>query len=281
MSSVSPVRTGASTPPARLGTLEVRLARTAAEVRSAQELRFSVFRPQIDEAENGGQNLAQYDADRFDADCDHLLVIDHAEPQSKVVATSRLMPRHTAEQGDGFYSATEFEISALLARHATANFLELGRCCVLRQYRNTRAVELLWRGTWAHVLRNHFNVMIGCASFEGTDPNRLALSLSYLHHFARAPEPWRAAALPQCYVELNRVPKSAIDARRAFALLPPLIKGYLRLGAYVGDGAVIDHEFDTIDVLIVLPVDAIKCRYINHFGNANRRATELLPGDGA
>ena len=99
------------------------------------------------------------------------------------------------------------------------------------------------------------------------------LPLSFLHHYARAPEAWRAAALPRRYVELNRIPKSAVDPKAALQSLPPLIKGYLRLGAFIGDGAVIDHQFGTTDVLIVMPVSAINARYIEHFGvDASRHA---------
>ena len=114
--------------------------------------------------------------------------------------------------------------------------------------------------------------MFGCASLDGTDPKQLALPLSFLHHYACAPEPWRATALPERYVEMNRMSKEAIDPKAALRALPPLIKGYLRLGAYIGDGAVIDYEFGTTDVLIVLPVSAIKQRYLEHFDLSRRAA---------
>jgi putative hemolysin len=144
---------------------------------------------------------------------------------------------------------------------------------VLPPYRNRRTVELLWHGIWTYVLRHQHDVMIGCASLPGTDPDRQALALSFLHHFARAPQPWAAGALPHRRVEMNRMAKEAIDAKAALRELPPIIKGYLRLGAHVGDGAVIDYQFGTIDVLIVLPVSAISARYLGHFGpDAGRHA---------
>jgi putative hemolysin len=115
--------------------------------------------------------------------------------------------------------------------------------------------------------------MIGCASFDGTDPDRLALPLSFLHHFARAPLDWCASALPHRRVGMNRMAKASIDPKAALRELPPLIKGYLRLGAFIGDGAVIDHQFGTTDVLMILPVSAISARYIEHFGaDATRHA---------
>ncbi len=266
-------------PLGRLGALEVRLAGKATEVRRAQRLRYQVFYQERSAIADAAALLARRDVDAFDPICDHLLVVDHAAVEwnawrkPAVVGTYRLLRQEVAERHGGFYTASEFDIAGLLARHAGARFLELGRSCVLPAYRNKRTVELLWHGIWAYVLRHRLDVMIGCASLDGTDPDRLAAALSFLHHFAAAPEPWRARAVPQRYVDMNRMPKDAIDPKAALKDLPPLIKGYLRLGATVGDGAVIDHQFGTTDVLIVLPIAAIDARYIDHFGpSANRHA---------
>ena len=254
-----------------LGSLEVRLAQSAAEVRRAQKLRYRVFYNEGAALADAATMLARRDVDAFDPLCDHLLVIDHAaqirrlRKTPSVVGTYRLLRQEVAEPYGGFYSASEFDIRGLIARHAKMKFLELGRSCVLAPYRNKRTLELLWHGIAAYVTRTQPDVMIGCASLDGTDPNRLKLPLSFLHHFASAPEPWQTKALPQRYVEMNRMPKDEIDPKAALRVLPPLIKGYLRLGAYIGEGAVIDYQFGTTDVLIVLPVEAIKQRYISHF----------------
>src|SRR5664279_755961 len=261
----------------RIGSLEVRLAQTAAEVRQAQKLRYRVFYQEGSAIPNPGRLFARRDVDAYDAICDHLLVLDHGAGvghhgnRPAVVGTYRLLRQPLAEDYGGFYTAGEFEIGELIARHANLQFLELGRSCVLAPYRNKRTVELLWHGIHAYVLQNRCDVMIGCASLDGTEPKQLALPLSFLHHYARAPEAWRARALPARYVEMNRMSKETIDPKAALRALPPLVKGYLRLGAYIGDGAVIDHEFGTTDVLIVLPVSAVKQRYVEHF-NLNRRA---------
>jgi putative hemolysin len=219
--------------------------------------------------------FARRDIDLFDAICDHLLVIDHGAPQLRkapaIVGTYRLLRQDIAERTDGFYSAGEFDVASLVARHRNLKFLELGRSCVQPPYRNKRTVELLWHGIWTYVLEHRIDVMIGCASLDGTDPDRLALPLSFLHHYARAPEPWRATALPHRYLELNRMPKAAVAPKMALQLLPPLIKGYLRLGAFVGDGAVVDRQFGTTDVLVILPVSAIRARYLTHFGPGAER----------
>src|SRR5207302_8752202 len=205
------------------------------------------------------------------------VVVEHA-PTSRivrlrpaVVGTHRLLRQAVAERHGGFYTANEFDIGTLIARHRGLRFLELGRSCVLPPYRNKRTVELLWHGIWSYVLQHRLDVMIGCASLDGTDPDRLAAPLSFLHHFARAPEAWRATALPRRYVEMNRMGKTAIDRKATLRALPPLIKGYLRLGACIGDGAVVDRQFGTTDVFIVLPVSAISTRYIEHFGATAER----------
>jgi putative hemolysin len=266
----------------RIGPLEARLAQTRKDVRRAQKLRYKVFYRDGQAVADAATRLAQRDKDAFDDICDHVLVIDHAPVAANalrlprkppVVGTYRLLPQDEADRHGGFYTSSEFAIEDLTARHPHLRFLELGRSCVLPPYRTKRTVELLWHGVWSYVRRNRFDVMIGCASLEGTDPERLALPLSFLHHFARAPQEWRASALPHRAVEMNRMPKEAIDARRALRELPPLIKGYLRLGAFIGDGAVIDRQFGTTDVLMILPVAAINARYIEHFGaDATRHA---------
>jgi putative hemolysin len=259
----------------RLGALEVRLARTSAEIRRAQKLRYDVFYKEMSAVADTTAYFARRDIDLFDAVCDHLLVVDHAAPKVRnvaaIVGTYRLLRQDVAERTGGFYSAGEFDVGSLVARHRGLKFLELGRSCVQPPYRNKRTVELLWHGIWTYVLEHRVDVMIGCASLDGTDPDRLALPLSFLHHYARAPEPWRTTALPRRYLELNRMPKAAVAPKTALQLLPPLIKGYLRLGAFVGDGAVIDRQFGTTDVLIILPVSEIRSRYVAHFGPGAER----------
>jgi putative hemolysin len=258
----------------KLGTLEVRLARSAAEVRRAQELRYRVFYKEMYAAPGAGRMVPQRDVDHFDTICDHLIVLDYESrsPSGKpaLVGTYRLLPQHMAEQSLGFYNAKEFDIGALIARHRELKFLELSRACVLPAYRNKRTIELLWYGIWTYVVQHKFDVMIGCASLEGTDLDQLALPLSFLHHFGRTPECWRVRAKPQYYVEMNRISQEHVDKKAAVSALPPLVKGYLRLGGFVGEGAVIDHHFGATIVLVVLPVSAISTRYTQYFGSDTR-----------
>ena len=251
--------------------MKIRLAETANEIRVAQRLRHDVF-----VAERGTVQLGQntIDADKYDAVCAHLLVI---EPQTQaaspyvladgsLVATARLIGQREAEELGGFYSADEFELGPLLKRHSQLKFLELGRTCILKQARGTAVMELLWQGIWDFVRSNSYDVMIGCASFEGTDLTAHAAALSFLSHHAKAPEEWQAKALPT----RNAMPAPALnppkDTKRILAGLPPLIKGYLRLGCYIGEGCVVDPAFNTVDVLIILPVKSINPRYFARFG---------------
>ncbi len=273
-----PAREGSDPVLGRLGSLEVRLARTAREVRRAQRLRYRVFHEGGGAVADALTALTRRDADDHDAVCDHLLVVDHAAPRTRrgkvaVVGTYRLLRQEVAERHAGFYTAGEYDIAPVLRAHPQLRFLELGRSCVLPAYRTKRTVELLWHGIWAYVLRHRIDAMLGCASLEGTDPDRLALPLSFLHHHALAPEPWRARALPERFVPMDRLGRDALDSRAALTRLPPLLKGYLRLGAHVGEGAVVDRQFGTTDVLVVLPVSTISPRYLGHFGpGATRHA---------
>jgi putative hemolysin len=260
----------------RIGALEVRLATTKREIRKAQRLRYEVFYEQgLAQADPRGA-LSRRDICPFDRVCDHLLVVDHSaqkfgRPSPRVVGTYRLLRQEIARANFGFYTAREFDIAPLLARHADKRFLELGRSCVLPQYRSKRTLELLWRGIWTYVRHHCIDVMIGCASLEGTDPRALALPLSFLHHHAAADKQWAARARADHYVSMNLVDKSAIDARKALAALPPLVKGYLRVGASFGDGAVVDRQFGTTDILVIMPVTDIEDRYIAHFGSAEEQ----------
>ena len=262
----------------RLGSLEVRLAARTKEIRRAQRLRFKVFYDEMLAAPRPASLIRRRDIDEYDAICDHLVVVDHearwqrfGTRKPRVIGTYRLLRQELADRHFGFYSAGEYDIEPLVEAHPSLRFLELGRSCVLPAYRNKRTVELLWHGIWTYVLRHRIDVMIGCASLEGTDPQKLALPLSFLHHYASAHAPWRARALGERRVPMDIFAKEAVDPKAALRALPPLIKGYLRLGAMFGDGAVIDRQFGTTDVLVVLPVSAISRRYIDHFGPAANR----------
>ena len=252
------------------GPLQVRLATDEADIDAAQALRYRIFYESLGARAEIETARRRRDFDRFDEDCDHLLVLDHSRgsgPEA-VVGTYRLIRRDAAIRLGGFYSATEYDIARFLAYRG--EILELGRSCVDAAYRQRPAMQLLWSGIAAYVFHYDISLMFGCASLPGTDPDVLAMPLSYLHRYHLAPPGLRARALPHRYVEMSRLPDFAIDPVRALAGLPPLIKGYLRLGGFVGDGAVIDREFNTTDVCIVVKTDLVSEKYSRHYVRRSR-----------
>ncbi len=184
----------------------------------------------------------------------------------RIVGTYRLLRQEQANAGGGFYSSAEFGLDSLVARHPDLRFLELGRSCVLPEYRSKRTIEVLWQGIWVYVNHYSIGVMSGCASFPGIVPAAHAQALSFLAHNCRAEPEWDVRAVDDRYRAMDLMPAEAVEARTALAAMPPLIKGYLRLGARVGDGCVVDADFGTTDVFIVLPVQTIAARYINYYG---------------
>lgn len=253
----------------KIGALEVRLAGSADEITAAQELRFRVFYDEMGARKAGLQAIEQRDSDQYDAICDHLLVYDTSLPgpeHKQIVGTYRLMRGDQADKALGFYSLSEFDVARLTRSKPELNFLELGRSCVKPEYRSKRTVELLWQGAWSYCRRHAIDVMFGCASFSGTIPAAHAAGLSFLHHYSRADAEWDVKALPHHYQPMDLMPLEAINPKVALFSMPPLIKGYLRLGAMIGDGAVVDDAFGTTDVFIILPISRISSRYISYYG---------------
>lgn len=253
----------------RIGPLETRLARNAREIDAAQAVRYRVFVEEMKAQIPQEAARRKRDADAWDPVCDHLLVLDttiEGDAEDQIVGTYRLLRQDVAEQTGGFYSASEFCVGALLERQPGKKFMELGRSCVLPEYRTKRTVELLWQGNWAYALKHGVDAMFGCGSFPGVVPEEHALALSFLHHNMLVHDEWHVTARPELFRNMDLMPAEGINMRKALAALPPLIKGYMRLGAMVGKGAVVDHAFRTTDVLIVLPINNISGRYINYYG---------------
>ena len=256
------------------GALEVRLAETEAEVEQAQRLRYHIFYEEMSAVPSPQMREQRRDFDKFDEVCDHLLVIDRSavseDGQPLVVGTYRLTRDVDATRAGGFYTSGEFDISKMLSGNAGMKLLELGRSCVLKSYRNrTTTMQLLWKGLMAYVARFSIDLMFGCASFAGTDPDVIALPLSYMHHFHAMPDNVAVRARPELYVSMNRMAKDAIDPKEGLRACPALLKGYLRAGAFIGEGAVIDRQFGTIDVFIYFPLSHIDARYKSRFGLAS------------
>lgn len=255
--------------PVIAGSQIIRLATASDELDAAQALRYRVFYDEMGARPLPEMAATRRDFDRYDATCDHLIVVDQERPrEAQVVGTYRLMRDEHARAAGGFYSASEYDITNLMNFPGTV--MELGRSCVDAAYRNRATLNLLWRGIAEYLNAHDVDLMFGCASLPGTDPERLATQLSYLYHYHLAPEALRPRALPHRFAKMDLLPKAAIDPVRTLASLPPLLKGYLRVGAFVGDGAVVDHQFNTTDVCVVARTDMIAERYTRHFDLAER-----------
>jgi putative hemolysin len=264
----------AKIPPIRQRSLEARLAASEADVDAAQALRYRVFYDEMSARPSPESLARRRDADKFDEICDHLLVIDHDSDTGsggRVVGTYRLLRRSIAERHGGFYSASEYDLSCLA--NCPGEIMELGRSCVDAEHRTRPTMQLLWSAIAAYVFRYEISLMFGCASLPGTDPQALGPQLSYLFYNHLAPPEIRLRALPERYVDMGIVPRADVDAKAGSAGLPPLIKGYLRLGGFVGEGAVIDDQFNTTDVSIVVRTDLITEKYFRHYEREWRDAT--------
>jgi putative hemolysin len=257
----------------RIGDLEIRLAQTKKDVKQAQKLRYKIFYKEMGAIADLKSMLHQKDMDPYDDYCDHLLVVDTKFPKKKIpgtnqkykekiVGTYRLLLQDVAKRHSGFYSQQEFDVDSLIQRHPDKRFLELGRSCVDKAYRDKRTIELLWRGIWWYVREMKVDAMFGCASFEGTDIEQHKQALAFIHDNAMAKDEWQAAAHYNCY---SREDYPVTDNKAALNSLPTLIKGYMRCGARFGTGAVVDRQFNTTDVLVVLPVSDITPKYREHF----------------
>lgn len=270
----SPVFAGASPGFAevRAGSLGVRLAVSAAEIDASQALRYRVFYQEMGAHPDADTAASARDRDHYDEVADHLLVLDHAlgEGPEHVIGTYRLIRKPAAAHLGRFYTADEFDIAPILQNGGEV--LELGRSCVDIAYRKSSVMQLLWRGIAAYVDLHAIDLMFGCASLPGTDPDALATDLTYLYLNHLAPPELRPRAVPARYIAMNRVAPDSFEPRRALAALPPLIKGYLRLGGFVGDGAVIDAQFNTIDVAIVVKTDLVTEKYLRHYERGLRDA---------
>ena len=254
----------------RAGNLGLRIAATPGEIDALQSLRYRVFYDEMGAEPDAASLLSRRDTDHFDGVADHLIVVDHAlgDGPEGVVGCYRMMQREGAARAGRFYSAAEYDIEPLLS--FPGRILELGRSCVDARYRGRAVMQLLWRGIAAYVFAHEIDLMFGCASLAGTDPDENAAELTFLHHNHLAPPALRPRALPERYVDMRRLPPGQIDSRRVLLTLPPLIKGYLRLGGMIGDGAVIDRQFNTTDVAIVVKTDLVTDKYIDHYKRQHR-----------
>ena len=263
------------------GALHVRLARDETDLRAAQRLRHAVFVQELGATGATVDQENRLEIDPLDPVCDHLLLIDRRRDRAAldhVVGVYRLLGQEAAAREGRFYCDAEYDLSPL--RGSGRSLVELSRSCLHRDYRRGVAMRLLWQGVADYVLGREIEVMFGAASFTGSDPSRHAAALSLLHHFHLAPPALRPRVLPGQGVAMDLMPADAIDRDAALAAMPGLIRAYLRLGGFVGEGAFIDRDFNTVDVCLIMDTSAMSARHLGYYSRKVGRAGEAGPGDG-
>lgn len=235
---------------------ELRLAQSAEDLTAAQRLRYAVFVEELGASGPMVDHRARLEMDRFDPFFDHLLLHDRRRAaDDQVVGVYRVMGPEAAARAGQFYSEDEFDLGPL--RASGKRLLELGRSCLHRDYRGGTAMMHLWNGLAEYVAQHRIDVMFGVASFPGIDPAPLAGALSLLHHRHLAPFELRPVARATGYQPMDLIPEADLDRPAAIRAIPALIKGYLRLGGCVGQGAYLDRGFNCLDVCLVMDVARI------------------------
>lgn len=232
---------------------KVKLSANAEELQAAQRLRYRVFVEEL----GGSGPLVDHDArlemDQFDPHFDHLILIDSAlesAPIDQVVGVYRVLRDDAAAKIGRFYSEDEYDLGVL--KSSGRKLLELGRSCLHEDYRGGAAMFHLWNALAGYVAEHEIEVLFGVASFHGTDVEALAQPLSLLHNRHLAPADIRTSAQPDVFQHMDLISEDMIDRRAAMLAVPPLIKAYLRLGGFVGEGAYMDHAFNTTDVCLIM-----------------------------
>ena len=262
------------------GRFTVRLAETEDDVAAAQRLRYRVFVEEMGADASPEERAARREWDEFDPYFDHLILIDNEaasdDPLDRVVGVYRLMTGAMAKKGIGFYGATEYDLTKLV--EYPRETLELGRSCVGGGHRGGAGMHLLWTGLGQYVAERGVEIMFGVASFHGADIAPLAQPLSWLHHNHLAPEDLRVRTLPEHFQSMDLLPPDQISKVEAMRLIPALIKAYLRLGGFVGEGAYIDRDFNTVDVCLLMDTSRMVERYRAFYSRADRGAAERILG---
>ncbi|MEI4233907.1 GNAT family N-acetyltransferase [Roseovarius sp. D22-M7] len=246
----------------------VKLAETESELRDAQGLRYEVFVAELGSDGPMVDHAARLERDRFDAFFDHLLLVDDARGAA-VVGVYRLLRGDQAQAAGQFYSEDEYDLAPL--HRSGRTLMELGRSCLARPYRGGPGMYHLWQGVADYVATHGIEILFGVASFHGTDHATIAAPLSLLHHRYLAPPDMRVRARPAQFQRMDLVAEDALDPRCAMRQVPPLIKAYLRLGGYVGEGAYVDRLFNTTDVCLIMDTARLTARHRSIYAKGARR----------
>lgn len=237
---------------------EVRLARDEEDLAAAQRLRFEVFNREL-KLGLAGSFAAGLDQDTFDRYCDHLIVVNRRD--ESVVGTYRLLPSDRVPSF-GYYSETEFQLENV--KRAGGRLLELGRSCVAPDHRSGRVIQMLFGGIAAYAQARGSETLMGCASVRGNDIDELRGIFSFVHRFHWADSRFRVR--PRRGFDLPGIETPVeFDGTEVFRKLPPLFRGYLRLGAKICGPPVFDRQFGTTDFFLILSVRDVAQRYGRRF----------------
>ncbi|MEM7507505.1 MAG: GNAT family N-acyltransferase [Pseudomonadota bacterium] len=262
------------------GRFTVRLADCDEDILAAQRLRYRIFVEEMGATPSEENRTTRRETDNFDPYFEHLLLIDNEaerdEIERGVVGVYRLMRAENARKGIGFYGQSEYDLDRLL--RSERRVVELGRSCVDEQYRGGAGMHLLWTGLGDYVTGNDISVMFGVASFHGNDPQAISQALSYLHYNHLAPEDLRVRALDAHFTAMDILPVDQVNRVEAMRQIPALIKAYLRLGGFVGEGAFIDHDFNTVDVCLLMDTTRMVERYRSFYSRKRGGAVERILG---
>jgi len=243
-----------------INNFRVKIAETEQEVTAAQKLRFEVFNLEMNEGLNTSWETG-LDQDQFDKHSDHLIVIDRN--CDKVVGTYRMLKKSVANSNGGFYSEGEFDLTNL--KNLPDEILEMGRSCVLKEYRSSGVINLLWVGIAKYLELSRAKYMFGCGSLHTHDVNEVNEIFSYLKTKYYADEQYRVYPLEKCVIPGLKDDVPLDDTRGILKKIPPLLKGYFRTGALICGEPAMDAEFGTTDFFILLPTESITKRYQNHY----------------
>lgn len=225
----------------------IEVARNQSEVDEALRMRFEVFNLELKEGLDSSY-LTFKDEDKFDRYCDHLIIRDLKS--GRVIGTYRMQTYEMAKRGNGFYSDGEFFLN-MLGRKILHNSLELGRACILKEYRNTRVLFLLWKGIANYVYQKGKRYLFGCCSITSQD-SAVGNGLYYDLLVKGYIDP-NIVLLPRKCYELEKT----YDETDQLPEMPSLMKMYLRYGAKIVGKPAIDREFKTIDYFVLLDINKV------------------------
>ena len=251
------------------GNFVIKLTEKKSELKKAQALRYSIFYKEKKAKPSFPKKILALDYDKVDKFADHLIVIDKGSiaPKNKIVGTYRLIRGDVSANFGGFYTSSEFNLSNILDVYKNNQILELGRSCVHKDYRNGTVMNLLWKAIAEYVKFYDIKIILGCVSFSGTDIMKFSNELSYLRENFSLPDDLSVESLDENTYPVYKKTVTKINDLKIFAKLPPLIKGYLRVGGKVSDSFYVDYSFNTIDLCVVVKTDNIENKYKKKFLN--------------